>query len=290
MTTVGAIFRPSNPPELALEVARAADAAGLAELWLWEDCFAEGGLTTATAMLASTERLKVGIGLLPVPLRNVAITAMELATVERLFPGRLIPGFGHGVLNWMGQVGARVESPMTLLREHLTALRTLLSGAELSTEGRYVRLDRVKLEWPPVDPMPLHAGGVKPKTLQLCGELADATIITGGTTPDELRAACQEIERGRQAGRRAEAHRVSVFVMAATGPDADQRLRGEADRWGFPPDADVGVAGSAEQIAAGLQKWIEAGADAVLLQPVTGQEDLPGYVRFVAEQVQPLLA
>ena len=47
----------------------------------------------------------MGIGLLPVPLRNVALTAMELATLERLFPGRLAPGIGHGVLDWMGQVG-----------------------------------------------------------------------------------------------------------------------------------------------------------------------------------------
>ena len=39
------------------------------------------------------------------PLRNVALTAMELATVERMFPGRFVPGIGHGVLDWMGQVG-----------------------------------------------------------------------------------------------------------------------------------------------------------------------------------------
>ena len=119
MTALGAVFRPQLPPEKLRDVARAADAAGLEELWLWEDCFLEGGVSAASAALAWTERLRVGIGLLPVPLRNVAVTAMETATLDRLFPGRFTLTVGHGVQDWMGQVGARAESPVTLLREYL---------------------------------------------------------------------------------------------------------------------------------------------------------------------------
>jgi alkanesulfonate monooxygenase SsuD/methylene tetrahydromethanopterin reductase-like flavin-dependent oxidoreductase (luciferase family) len=43
--------------------------------------------------------LQVGVGLLPVPLRNPALAAMEIATVARLFPGRFRPGLGHGNLD-----------------------------------------------------------------------------------------------------------------------------------------------------------------------------------------------
>src|SRR5271154_1837487 len=121
MPTLAAIFTPDQPPERLGAVAAAAEAAGLAQLWVWEDCFRESGIATATAVLATTSRLTVGIGLLPVPLRNVALTAMEIATLARLFPGRLTVGVGHGVQDWMGQVGARVESPMTLLREYTGA-------------------------------------------------------------------------------------------------------------------------------------------------------------------------
>jgi alkanesulfonate monooxygenase SsuD/methylene tetrahydromethanopterin reductase-like flavin-dependent oxidoreductase (luciferase family) len=117
MTTLGAVFRPQLPPERLRAVASAAEDAGLDELWLWEDCFWESGIASAAAALAWTERLRVGIGLLPVPLRNVALTAMEAATLHRLFPGRVDIAVGHGVQEWMAQVGARVESPMTLLRE-----------------------------------------------------------------------------------------------------------------------------------------------------------------------------
>ncbi len=116
MTTVGAVFLPQNPPERLHDVVTAADDAGLAELWLWEDCFLEGGLTTATAALAWSTELRVGVGLLPVPLRNPALAAMEIATLARLFPSRFLPALGHGVLDWMAQVGASVPSPMTLLR------------------------------------------------------------------------------------------------------------------------------------------------------------------------------
>jgi alkanesulfonate monooxygenase SsuD/methylene tetrahydromethanopterin reductase-like flavin-dependent oxidoreductase (luciferase family) len=118
MTALGVVFRPQLPPERLRDVARAADDAGLEELWLWEDCFFESGIASAAAALAWTQRLRVGVGLLPVPLRNVALTAMEPATLHRLFPQRVILGVGHGIQEWMAQAGARVDSPMTLLREH----------------------------------------------------------------------------------------------------------------------------------------------------------------------------
>src|ERR1700748_2179275 len=125
MTTLGAVFLPQLPPERLRDLVRAADDAGLEELWLWEDCFLEGGLTTAALALAWSERLRVGVGLLPVPLRNPALAAMEIAPPARVFPGRFTTLLGHGVQDWMAQVGAAVESPVTLLREHTVSVRSL---------------------------------------------------------------------------------------------------------------------------------------------------------------------
>ncbi len=149
LPTLGVVFRPQSPPERLRAVALAAEAAGVEELWLWEDCFLEGGLTAAAAALAWTERLRVGVGLLPVPLRNPALAAMEIATLARLFPGRFVPGLGHGVLDWMAQVGAAVASPMALLREYTAAVRDLLHGRTVDVDGRFVRLHGVALDWPP---------------------------------------------------------------------------------------------------------------------------------------------
>ena len=180
MATLGLIFPPDQPPEHLLEVARAAELAGIPERWLWEDCFAESGIACAATVLAATTRLRVGIGLMPVPLRNVALTAMEIATLARLFPGRLLPGIGHGVLDWMGQAGVRAESPLTLLREYGTALRDLLDGAEVTTAGRYVQLDRVALRHPPTERVPLWLGGAGPKTIALAAEIGDGLVFDGG--------------------------------------------------------------------------------------------------------------
>ncbi|GJF19306.1 hypothetical protein SHO565_03770 [Streptomyces sp. HO565] len=129
MTALGVVFRPQLAPERLRAVSRVAEEAGLEELWLWEDCFLEGGISTAAAALAWTERLRVGVGLLPVPLRNVAVTAMEAATLHRMFPGRPILGVGHGVQDWMEQVGARAESPVTLLREYRSPCGPCCAGS-----------------------------------------------------------------------------------------------------------------------------------------------------------------
>ncbi|BDZ58472.1 oxidoreductase [Barrientosiimonas endolithica] len=200
MAETGLIVPPDQPPERYREAVLAAERAGLPEVWFWEDCFAESGLAPAAAALAWTERIRVGVGLLPVPLRNVALTAMELATLARLFPGRLLPGIGHGVLEWMGQAGVRAESPMTLLREHATALRALLAGESVTVEGRYVRLDGVQLRWPPEQVPPVLVGAVGPKTIALAGELGDGLILTGGTSAAAVREAVARLREARPAG------------------------------------------------------------------------------------------
>ncbi|WP_404197822.1 LLM class flavin-dependent oxidoreductase [Streptomyces tauricus] len=290
MTSLGAVFRPQLPPERLRAVARAADDAGLEELWLWEDCFLEGGISAAAAALAWTDRLRVGVGLLPVPLRNVAVTAMEAATLHRLFPGRPVLGVGHGVQDWMGQVGARAESPVTLLREYLAALRALLAGERVTTDGRYVKLDGVALDWPPPAPVPILAGATGPRSLKLTGEAADGTILTANTHPDGVRKARQLIDEGRASASRTDApHSVVVYLLTATGPGAAARLHAELEAEGVASVPDLGVAGDAGAVAKAVQRLTDAGADTVVLQPTADEPDPEGFIRFAAEEVRPLV-
>ncbi|MFJ8939129.1 LLM class flavin-dependent oxidoreductase [Streptomyces sp. NPDC102365] len=292
MTSLGAVFRPQLPPERLRAIARAADDAGLEELWLWEDCFLEGGISAAAAALAWTDRLRVGVGLLPVPLRNVAVTAMEAATLHRLFPGRPVLGVGHGVQDWMGQVGARAESPVTLLREYLTALRALLAGERVSTEGRYVKLDAVALDWPPPAPVPILAGATGPRSLKLSGEAADGTILTANTSPEGVREARRLVDEGRASASRTDAdapHTVVVYLLTATGPDATARLQAEQRAEGVASVPDLGVAGDAADVAKAVRRLTDAGADTVILQPTADEPDPEGFIRFTAEEVRPLV-
>jgi alkanesulfonate monooxygenase SsuD/methylene tetrahydromethanopterin reductase-like flavin-dependent oxidoreductase (luciferase family) len=261
VVTTGVVFRPQSPPEQLREVVAASDAAGVAELWLWEDCFWEGGLTAATAALAWSERIRIGIGLLPVALRNPAVAAMEIATLARLFPDRFVAGLGHGVLDWMGQVGARAESPLTLLREYTAAVRDLLHGQHVDVDGRYVHLDDVALDRPPTQPPPLLLGARGPKTLRLAGELADGVILDAAATPDALRAARTEVDAGRAAAGRTDPYQVVVYIEPPTDLSADElaEVVGRSVR-------DLGEAGATSVVFQGSAETPDPGP---LLQAIT---------------------
>lgn len=284
MTILAATCWPQVPPEQLRAVARAAEESGLAELWLWEDCFWGGAMSLASAMLAWTDRLPVAIGVLPVPLRNVALTAMESAALHRLFPGRVTVGVGHGVQRWMGQVGARVESPVTLLGEYLPALRGLLRGERLTVDGRYVKLDDVALDWPPLTPPAVFSAAAGPRTLELSGRLADGTILDSTGTVERLHDARRVIDEARAAAGRVGAQPIVLYLLTVTGPDAARRLAamGRADT--------AAVAGDAHAVAEAVRSWAAAGVDKVVLHPGPDNPDPVAFIRFTAEQVQPLLA
>jgi len=278
-TSVGVVFTPTRPPELIRDFVVEAERLGLDEVLFFEDCFRESGLTSAVAALAWTERIRVGIGVLPMPFRNVALLAMEVATIERLFPSRFHLGVGHGVQDWMGQVGERVASPLTLMREYVTALRALLAGDELTVEGRYVKLDKVKLDWPPATAVAVHAAGEGPKTLVATGEVADGTILTNGTSPGMARDGVALANRGRaEAGRDGE-QQFSILIMTAFGEGADARLAAELDAWKYTGERASGAAGSVAEVAEQVRAWLDAGVSNVLLQPLDDETDLPGFLR-----------
>jgi alkanesulfonate monooxygenase SsuD/methylene tetrahydromethanopterin reductase-like flavin-dependent oxidoreductase (luciferase family) len=290
---LGVTFVPTLPPERLRPMARAVEDSGLDELWVWEDCFRESGIATAAAALAWTERIVVGVGLLPVPLRNVALTAMEIATLDRMFPGRLLAGVGHGVQPWMQQVGARVESPMTLLREYTVALRRLLNGERVSTLGRYVTLDDVALDWPPTSPPRLLLGGAGPKSLRMAGELGDGTLLSSAMTEDEIAGACvlalEGARTGVAPGGREDTgrHDIVATLICATGPGAQQRVDGEVAIWGRTPGA--GIAGDAETVADAVLRLASVGCTSVAVLPTQDEQDLEGLIDFLGREVRPLL-
>ncbi|HEU5487000.1 MAG TPA: LLM class flavin-dependent oxidoreductase [Microlunatus sp.] len=289
---IGITYVPYFPPEHLRDLAQAADESGLDDLWVWEDCFKQSGLASAAAALAWTTDVRVGIGLMPAPLRNVALTAMEITTLCRLFPGRLLPGIGHGVQQWMHQVGGRVDSPLTLLREYATALKSLLAGETVSVDGRYVQLDDVTLDWPAGAAPLLAMGGEGPKSVALAGELADVYLFGAARTDDEIRAAYEILTdtwraRGIDPATRPE---VVLAPITATGAGARQRVDAEIPYWFKEPDPSIGSAGDAEQVAADFRRLAELGVTSVAVQPTRDEPDLLALVEFLGREVKPLLA
>ena len=286
--SVGCVLRPQSPPERIAAAAAAADAAGLDELWLWEDCFLAGGIAAATIALANSQRLKVGVGVLPVPMRNVAVTAMEIATLARAYPGRIRIGVGHGVQDWMAQIGEKVASPMTLLREYVTALSALLRGERVTIDGRYVQLNDVRLDWPPNTDTELLLAATGPRTLSLSGELGSGTVITSGTTPDGVRKARQHILAGIAKRIAPTPHSTVVYIVCATEPMLHARREMSWLTGSYDPSEDLAAYGTAEEIAAAATRWIDAGADTIVFQP-PADADIEAFVGVIGSQVQPLI-
>ncbi|GAA2335241.1 LLM class flavin-dependent oxidoreductase [Dactylosporangium salmoneum] len=183
MARIGVMLPRDLPADQVLTYARSAERLGFDELWVVEDLGFRGGVAQAGAVLAATSRVVVGIGIMPAGARNAAFAAMELATLAQLFPGRLIAGIGHGMPDWMRQVGARPASPLTLLREHAVAVRTLLRGEPGPAAGRYVDVEGVVIgERPHVVP-PVVLGVRGPKSIAIAGQVADGVLLAEPAAP-----------------------------------------------------------------------------------------------------------
>lgn len=278
MTTVriGVMYDRDWAPEGLPAFARDAEALGVDDLWVVEDLGWNGGVSAAAVALASTERLRVGIGITPAPLRSPALLAMELATLARVFPGRLTAGIGHGVAEWMASVGVAPKSPLALLEETIRSVRALLRGERVELDGREVRLDGIQLVHPPLEPPPVVAGVVRPRSLELSGRIADGTLIAEGHGPRDL-------ERARELtalGGAGSDHDLIVLAFCSVGEDREQVARtlrpsveGHAAWLGRPPEQVFTVSGRVEDAAERVSELAAAGAGTVVLR-IVGDEPL----------------
>jgi alkanesulfonate monooxygenase SsuD/methylene tetrahydromethanopterin reductase-like flavin-dependent oxidoreductase (luciferase family) len=184
---IGVMFRREQHPADLPSYAQRAEHMGFDQLWIVEDCFYLGGISQAAIALASTSRIKVGIGINPGVAHRSAILAMEYATLARAYPGRLIGGIGHGVAEWMEQIGVKPESPLTSIQEITSNLRALLRGERVTFEGRYVHLRDVELHVAPESVPPVLLGVVGEKSLRLAGRCADGVILIENSGPAYVR-------------------------------------------------------------------------------------------------------
>ncbi|WP_211229370.1 LLM class flavin-dependent oxidoreductase [Nakamurella lactea] len=234
--SIGMCFHRTFPSATVTEFARALEVGGVDELWLIEDCFYTTAPPLAAAALAVTDQLTVGLGILPAVARTAAITAMEIATLAGMAPGRVIAGIGHGVQSWMAQMGVATASPLTTLDEVITAVRQLLAGETVSTRGRQVFLENVGLAQPPSPVPPVIAGVRGPKSLAHAGRHADGVLLDGPCPPAYVRWAKEQCAAGDAfefrcfasmsiSDDRADAYRAMAPLIADLLDDGSQQLR-----------------------------------------------------------------
>jgi alkanesulfonate monooxygenase SsuD/methylene tetrahydromethanopterin reductase-like flavin-dependent oxidoreductase (luciferase family) len=217
VTALGLLLGTFIPPERVPAAAAEGERLGFSELWLAEDYFYSGGIASLTGALAATRELPIGTGIVSGLVRHPAVLAMEVATVARMFPGRVRPGIALGHPPWVRQMGLYPRSPLGAIRETVSALRTLLAGEEVSVVGETFEFDRIKLTHPPAEPVPIYMGGVAPKMLRLGGELADGNIVPLLASPAYVTWAQTQIASGAPDGERAHGRPLVVFVFFSVG-------------------------------------------------------------------------
>ncbi len=223
VANIGMCFDPGYPAGAVVDYAERLEAAGIDQLWIIEDCFHTAGISLGAAALARTSTLQVGFGILPAVSRNAAVTAMELATLAELAPGRVIAGIGHGVQDWMGQMGARTPSPLTTLEEVVVVVKSLLSGERVTFTGRHVQLDEVALDPAPTVSPPVLVGARGPRSMALAGRVADGLVLVGGSGPSHVRTCVERAARIADPD-----FRVAVFASLCVLPDRESAYRAMA--------------------------------------------------------------
>jgi alkanesulfonate monooxygenase SsuD/methylene tetrahydromethanopterin reductase-like flavin-dependent oxidoreductase (luciferase family) len=296
MPRLGVCFPRELEPALVIEFAERLEAGGLDDLWVIEDCFYTAGITLAATALARTERLTVGIGILPALTRNASTIAMELATLAELAPGRVKGGIGHGVRAWMEQIGARAKSPVGALSDVVGAVRRLLAGETVTVNGAAVELSEVRLDLLPSNIPPVLAGVRRPKSLAAAGSCADGIILTELTGPSAVRTSLAlaaptapfetvvytavSIDDDRRAARRAiapfiaenVAHGLNFGLQSAPFHDDLVSLVKEhgVDGIASAPDdwwIELGAIGTPDDVAAHVAALGDAGATTVAFFP-----------------------
>jgi 5,10-methylenetetrahydromethanopterin reductase len=214
---VGLRIPPCRPiPEL-VAAGRRAEELGFDEVWLpdsqllWRDVF-----PVAAAMLAGTERVRVGTAVTNVVTRHPAVVASAARTVAEIAPGRFSLGLGVGNSSVL-PVGLR-PSTGAEMRERVGEIRTLLEGGDVDFNGVRGRLR---------DPVavPLHMAASGPKNLRLAGEIADGVILLSGVAPALLADAAARVAEGAEAVGRAGGTPMTVSAFCCVTDDIERDAR-----------------------------------------------------------------
>ena len=265
-------------------------------------------LQVSMAYALSTERIKVGPGVVPIYSRTPATMAQEAATIHDASGERLRLGIGVShravVEHWHGQT---IDKPVTEMREYVGILRAILAG-QAPPEGGKWRTSFALGGVGPFADLPILVAGLSPNMLRLAGEIADGVVLWL-CNPTYIRdVVVPSVREGREkAGKPLEGFDIVAAVPGAATDDRDAAFaamrrdllpyfglpfyRAMIERSGFGEDiarydaaagdpqamgAAIGdgflelltAVGSPEDVRDGIARYTEAGATSPCLGPI----------------------
>ncbi|HEY6875861.1 MAG TPA: LLM class F420-dependent oxidoreductase [Candidatus Dormibacteraeota bacterium] len=215
--------------QAGLEIAQAAERLGYDSLWTAE-AYGSDAATPLAWLAAQTTRIKLGAGILQIPARSAAMTAMTAATIDNLSGGRLILGLGtSGPQVSEGFHGVRFGKQLQRTREYMAVVRLALEHQKVEYHGETIDLPlpdgpgkALKLTIRPVQHrIPIYLAALGPKNVALAGEIADGwlPVLFSPEHTAELRAPLEE--GARRAGRSLDGFQVCPTVNVLIGDNVE---------------------------------------------------------------------
>jgi 5,10-methylenetetrahydromethanopterin reductase len=169
-------------PGRCIELAKAADDAGLATVWFAENPFQRGIMATAGACAVATRRLRIGVGVVNPYMRHPAQIAMDFAALDELSGGRAILGIGSGIAGALRRTGFDTGRPVAAVREAIEIIRAMLAGQSATLNGQVFKVDAAQLDFP-ARHLPIYMAAASGRALRVCGAIADGFIVSNMTPP-----------------------------------------------------------------------------------------------------------
>lgn len=228
---MGLYLQDKHDIDYELQIAQYAEEKGFSEIWQADTRLARDCIVMMSALLTSTSRIKIGSGVLPIYTRNPAVIAASWSTMWELAgltpegESRVMLGLGAWWEPIASRVGADRRLPLRAMRENIEAIRALFTMQEISYEGEFVNLDKVKLDvaYGSTEPrnIPIYIGATGPKMLQLSGEICDGPVLNYVVSTDYIKNAIDQVEIGAERSGRSIAEIDRPELLACSLSDDD---------------------------------------------------------------------
>ena len=217
-------------PDQQAEFSKEAARLGYTNIWTPEgtgqDSFQLCAQHWAASREVVAEGLTTGIAVSPVMYRTPVAFAMSGGTLSELTGGRFIMGIGSGGAYQPGArrtLGLPKLSALSMMRDYLVTLHTLLAGETVDYEGEVVTLRGINLGIDPPPRTPVYLGTLGSEMLRLSGELADGAALNW-CTPEQIAWSRERIVEGAtRSGRDPASVKVVEYIRVCVDDDVARR-------------------------------------------------------------------
>ena len=264
-------------------------------LWLSERLSGEAPdpLVAMAFAAGRTTRLKFGMSVMVLPGRNPIVLAKELATLDRLSNGRLLPAFGLGVADPHEQQAFGVERKerAAWFDESMQVLRAAWTGEPFTHHGARYHYDDLRVLPPPTQQhLDVWLGGLAPSELRRVGRLADGWLPSF-VTPDDAARGREAIEATlRENDRSIDDDHYGALIPYAMGEVPAPVLAGLAKRRPDLADPTELVPAGWDALLSMIDRFVVAGITKFVVLPIVEPRSPDEWVAHLEEAAPILLA